>query len=104
MRRKEIDVHHRAVGEVGNLAEARDRRDRRSPTDIDEDAIGAELHPVHCHFLVGGEAGMAFVNRAAFQRFERTLDAPPRCPRDSVLPRLDGLGMSTPTGPPMVTP
>src|SRR6516165_10594853 len=79
-----------SIIELGNLAEARDRRDRRSPTDIDEDAIGAELHPVHCHSLVGGKAGMAFVNRAAFQRFERTLDAPPQCPRDSVLPRLDG--------------
>src|SRR5262245_50032252 len=37
MRGKEIKVHHGAVGEVRDLVEARDRWDRRSPTNIDED-------------------------------------------------------------------
>src|ERR1700745_2876711 len=34
---------------------------------------------------------MALVDGAAFQRLERALDALPRCPRDRVLARLDGL-------------
>src|SRR5262249_44278502 len=74
----------------GKLVEPRDRRDRRSPTDIDEDAISAELYSVHRHSLVSDKAGMAFVNRAAFQCFDRALDALPRCPGDSVLACLDG--------------
>ena len=75
-----------------------------SPAHVDEDAIGTELETVHCHFLVRDKPGMAFVDRAAFQCFERALDAPPRCPRDGVLARLDGLHVDSDRAPPMVTP
>src|SRR5262249_23845410 len=101
MRMMEIDVHHRAVGEVGNLVEPRDRRDRRSPTDIDEDAIGTELYSVHRHSLVSDKAGMGFVNRATVlsERSTPCRDAPAIASFRALTARI-----STPTGPPMVTP
>src|SRR5262245_56809182 len=91
MRGEEVDVHDRAVGEVRHLVEAGDRGDRRPPAHIYEDAVGFEHGTVHCDFLVRDKPGMAFVDCAAFQCFERALDASPRCPRDGVLARLDGL-------------
>jgi len=51
MRGREIDIHHRAVGEVRNLVQAGDRWDQRPPAHIDEDVIGMEHDTVHCHFL-----------------------------------------------------
>jgi hypothetical protein len=58
MRGKEINVHHGAVGEVRDLVEARDRWDRRSPTNIDEDpyACAAEkLSLDDVHLLAGSD-------------------------------------------------
>ena len=65
MRGEEIDVHHRAVGEVGNLVEAGYRRNRGPRAYIDENLIGRELGTVHCHFLFRDKAAMAFVDRAS---------------------------------------
>ena len=98
MRREEIDVHHRAVGEIRDLIEAGDRGNRRARADIDEHAVGRDLRTVHCDFLFGDKAAMALVNRTAFQRLERSLDPVMRWSHDGVLARLDGL-MSTLTAP-----
>ena len=66
MRGEKIDFHHRAIGEIRNLVEAGDPRDRCSPADIDEDAVGADFGTVNSYFLLGDKPGMAFVNRTAF--------------------------------------
>ena len=65
MRRQKIDVHHRAVGEIGNPVEAGNRGNCRARADIYENAVGRELRAVHCYFLFGNKAAMALVNGAS---------------------------------------
>jgi len=89
MRGREIDIHHRAVGEVRNLVQAGDRWDQRPPAHIDEDAIGLGTTPSTATFFVPNELAVAFINSAAFQRLQRALDSPPRCACDGILARLD---------------
>ena len=64
---EEIDIHHRAVGEVRNLVEAGYRRNRGSRAYIDKDLIGRELGTIHCDFLFRNKAAMALINRASLQ-------------------------------------
>ena len=104
MGRKKVQPHHRAVGEVRNLVQAGDRRDRRASADVDEDAVGAQPPVADRDLLLGDKTGMTFVNGAALQRLQRALDASPRGFGDGVLFARFTAFMSTPIGPPMVTP
>jgi hypothetical protein len=91
MRREEIDVHHRAVGQVRNAVESRYRRNRRSRAYIDENLIGRELGTVHCHFLFRDKAATALVNLASLLGLQRSLDAIVEHGHNGILPRLDCL-------------
>ena len=67
MWREEIDVHHRAVGQVRNLVETGYRWNRGARADIDENLIGRELGTVHRHFLFRDKAAVALVDSASLQ-------------------------------------
>jgi hypothetical protein len=66
--REKIDVHHRAVREVGNSIKAGNWGDYSARADIDKDAIGSEIGAIYCDFLFRDKAGVTLIYSATFQR------------------------------------
>src|SRR5258708_7831514 len=86
---QEIDIHHRSIGEVGDLLQAGDLRHDGTAADIDEDLLGAQDLRADVHFASRHKSRMALINPAVLQVLERSLDARSRKTRDIVLARLD---------------
>src|SRR6187200_2895914 len=68
MRGQKIDVHHRAVGQVGNLVETRDRRNQGSSAYIDEDLISPEHLIGDLDLPRSNKSGVALIDGAAVER------------------------------------
>jgi hypothetical protein len=63
MRWQEIDVEHRAVGEILDLIQSGNFGDECAATDIDENPGRSQRFIPHDHRLSRSEAGMAFEHR-----------------------------------------
>ncbi len=88
---QEIDVHHRAVGEIVDAVQTGDRGRRGAAAHIDEDPIGAQDRRADLHLARRHEARMPLVDAAIFQALERSFDARVGETHHVVLPRLDAL-------------
>jgi hypothetical protein len=89
MPRQEIDVQHRAVGEVVDLVEAGDVGHGGAAADIDEDLVGAEHLRPDRDLVRRHEARLALVDGAVLELLHRSLDALAGAAGDGVLARLD---------------
>src|SRR5258708_7798338 len=70
---QEIDIHHRAIGEVGDLLQAGDLRHDGTAADIDEDLLGAQDLRADLHFARRHKSRMALINPAVLQVLIRRL-------------------------------
>ena len=91
MRGQKIDVHHRAVGQIGDLVEARDRWNQGPSAYIDEDLIGPEHLIGDLDLLRSDKPGVALIDRASLQRLQGSLDGRARHASDGILARLHRL-------------
>src|SRR4029077_4692012 len=91
VRGQKIDVHHRAVGQVGNFVEPRDRWNYGAPTDIDEDLIGPEHLIGDLDLLRSDKPGVGLVDCAPLQPLQGSLDGGARRYGDGILARLHRL-------------
>src|SRR6185312_7656013 len=78
MARQEINIHHRAVGEVGDAVEAGNLRDRRPAADIEEDPAGAQGFAADHDLMRPDEAAVTLIDGAVLAALERSFDAPGR--------------------------
>ena len=74
----DIQMHHRAVREVGNVVEAWQRGYGRTPANIDEDSIRVQRRVTDSNFVRRQEAGVSRVDGAPLQASKRLLDTNPR--------------------------
>jgi hypothetical protein len=86
MARKEIDIHHGAVGEVSDLVETMHLRHPRTPAYVDEYSLCLQPLRADAHFPGGLEGGVALIHCAVFQPPQHGFDRNSRIPRHFVLP------------------
>ena len=87
----EVELHHRAVGEVLDLLEARQPRHGGAAADVDEDPLRREPVCIETHRVPRLEAGVGAIDRAPLHGLQPGLDADPRLTRDRVLAGLHTL-------------
>src|SRR5262249_11275916 len=75
MRRQEVHVQDRAVGEVANIIKSGNGRRQRASSDVDEYPIGLQDFVGDLDRMRASKSGMAFENRAALEIFQPALDA-----------------------------
>ena len=89
VRRHEIDLQHRAVGEIGDLVETRNVGHKGTPANIDEDLGCAQGLAADRHRRGRSEARVALVDRDQGIASERALHAAGGESQHVVLARLD---------------
>src|SRR5262249_11797010 len=80
MPRQKVDVHHRTVGEIRNLLDARQVGYHGSRAHIDENPLSREPGAADADFPSRFEASAPFVHGAVAQALEPTLDGGSRLP------------------------
>src|SRR5262249_50354457 len=93
--RQKIYLHHRAVGQVGDLVQPTDRRHDRPAAHIDKNLIGGETFTVDLYRLGPDETTMALENGTSFKPLQRSLDAFARGKENRVLTRFNSLHVHT---------
>src|SRR5258708_4940021 len=88
---QEIDLHHRAVGEIGDVVEPRHGGNERAATRVDDDVVGLENLAVDAHRLRPGEACVAAIDCRIRQTLHPTRHAIARFRDDGILAGCDRL-------------
>jgi len=91
MPRQKIDLHHRRMGQIGDLLNARHRRHQRSPADIDENALGPKPLGPDLDLARRDKPGMTAVEGAVVSVFQCCGQTVSRLLDDGVLARFDSL-------------
>src|SRR5882757_2855483 len=91
MPRQEIEVHHRAVGEIVDAVQAGDFRHGGPAAHIDEDPVGAQDFRADLDLTRRHEARVAAVDAGILEGRKRSLDTAVGETDDVVFPRLDAL-------------
>ena len=68
--REKIHVHHRAICQIADIVEPRNRRDQCPSTHVDENLLGPERFIPNIDLFRPNKTSVALIDRAPFQRLQ----------------------------------
>jgi hypothetical protein len=77
MARKEVDLHHGAIGQIVDLIETGDWRSRCPSADVDEYLLGLQQLISDLHLLGRDESGVPVIDRASRKMAQPVFEAVP---------------------------